>query len=342
MAKRYNLRTIRAMLGPTIAKQSFATAVKAERIPAPKTLPGSKTPTWTLDDVIKISGVYGFLKPPPSPVCVTVYAQKGGVLKTTLAFNLARIAALHNIKTCLVGIDPQGDATELCGLGFNEQEPNSLEELRTMPGPRTLTDVFNGTATLKGVVQETDLSTLRVIAESDNLIQLDAQLGAKRSARERWLNDVVWKLKRDYDLVVIDCPPTWNTTVSNAIVAADVLIVPLECRPGQYRGLPPFCDLLEEFVEDAGTNPEKIFVPTNLNATRKLSAAICAAYRQQLQGVTQEVIRESSHMEKANFAGESIIEFAPRSDAANRMRELLPEIFERLHKTAIHSHMKAS
>lgn len=321
------MRNIRSVLGFPVSRQAITKSSATGKISAPLR-PG----VWNVNGFIEIASKYGFIRKPQRPLCITIYTSKGGVLKSTLAFNLARISAIHGIRTCCVGVDQQSDLTDLCGLRVDDKQVESIEELESMPSSMTLTDLYNRRATLAELVKPTDLPTLYCIPEDHDLTQLDSQISARNTGRVSWLRDnVINPLRNDFDIIVVDCPPSWGALISNALFAADVHLIPIECKPGQYRNLMPFIDLLSDFWNDVGVSPKRMCIPTRLTVSHKLSMAICSRYHQMLPDVTVEAIRESVHMERANIEHLSIIESMPRSDSANRMRILVGEIYETLY-----------
>ena len=89
---------------------------------------------WDYNQISKIGENYGFLKKPIGPKVVTVFSTKGGILKSTLALNIARAHALHNIKTMVIDLDPQCDSSRNLGLEVSEESVDSLEEAYQMLG----------------------------------------------------------------------------------------------------------------------------------------------------------------------------------------------------------------
>ncbi|MEE2743167.1 MAG: AAA family ATPase, partial [Bdellovibrionota bacterium] len=114
---------------------------------------------WGLNSLPKIGEQIGFFPKFSQPVSMAVFTTKGGVLKSTLALNIARIAALHNVRTCVVGLDIQGDITT--ALGF-ENDLEDTDDLTTiidrLNNTKGLADLFNGQTRMDDIIQPTDLS----------------------------------------------------------------------------------------------------------------------------------------------------------------------------------------
>jgi chromosome partitioning protein len=262
---------------------------------------------------------------------VAIFTTKGGVLKTTLALNVARMAALHNIRTCVVGLDLQGDITS--ALGFNsdlEDAEDMNAAIERINSARGLGDVFQRNCSVEDVVQPTDIPTLFAIPETADLVALDRGIST-RSRREYWLREqVIAPLREQFELIILDCSPNWNQLISNALAACDVLISPLECKINQFRNLQVFQALTGEYRDELKLRYDHIYVPTRFASTRKLSAEIRSWYLANIPGVTHGCIRESVQGEESVAAHLSLPEHVATSLVADEMRELLKEIWERM------------
>lgn len=274
----------------------------------------------------EIGAGYGFLKKPEGPVAASVFVTKGGVLKTSLTLNLARMAALHSLRVCVVGLDMQGDITQALGnLGPDENE--SLEEaLRTLNSMQGLSELFLGQVRLDNIVLPTELKNLFYIPETPELVALDQSL-LTRNRREYWLKEnVVDPLKEDFDLILLDCSPNWNRLINNALVATDVLISPVECKINNFRNLKTFRALISEFRHDMRLDFKNIFVPTKFVTNRRLSREIRQWYQENLDNCLKHSLRESVQGEEATALRLSIAEHAPSSVPAAELRLLLAEL----------------
>lgn len=293
---------------------------------------GRKLKSWSTNELIKIGEQIGFLKRPLVPTAISVFVSKGGVLKTTLTLNLARMAALHNIKTVVVGLDMQGDITG--ALSQENLELESFEKaLSTLNEMKGLPDVFSGAISLEKVLRPTDIPTLKYIAETPELVALDQSL-INKNRREFWLKEkIVEPLKKDFDLIIMDCSPNWNRLITNALVASDVLLSPLECKINNFRNFQVFRGLISEFSEEMEHSFYHAFVATKLNTQRKLSRDIFSWYLQNLDTCLQTPMRESLAGEEATALKLSLPEYAPAASASQEMRTLLSELWSVLPQT---------
>ena len=154
---------------------------------------------------------------------VAVANQKGGVGKTTTAINLATALAAAGHRVLVIDLDAQGNAST--GLGI-ERKARAV----------TSYELILGEAELESAVVATDIPGLSIVPASPDLAGADLEF-ASRERREFLLSRAVRSRVGDYDEVLIDCPPSLNLLTINALVAADSLLVPLQCEFYALEGL---------------------------------------------------------------------------------------------------------
>lgn len=282
---------------------------------------------WCTQDVPLIGQHLGFLRRPSNALVYSFFVTKGGVLKSSLALNFARMAALHGLRTCVVGLDMQCDITTSLGH-MEEVEANDLEAaLRWMESTRGLYDIFVGKAEVQTVILPTDIPTLFYIPETPELVSLEQSL-LHRPRREQWLQEtVIQPLKREFDLVVLDCSPNWNQLITNALVASDVLISPLECKINNFRNLKMFRVFISQIQRDLLLNFRQFYVPTRLNFSRRLSRDIFEWYLKNIPDCLNFAIREHGQGEEATAMHLSVPEYQPGSNASLEMNQLIKSIW---------------
>lgn len=294
--------------------------------------PNQKLKSLDLAQLVEVGRKFGFLQKPSEPIAASVFVTKGGVLKTTLTLNLARLCALQGLKVAVVGLDMQGDITQALGGPTADEDQSLAEALASLNQLRGLPELFSGQAKLDEILLPTEIPTLFYIPETPELVAMDQSL-LSRHRREYWLKEqVIEPLKeRGFDLVLMDCSPNWNRLINNALVASDILISPIESKINNFRNLRIFRALVDEFKNDMRIDFKHVFVPTRLVPARRLSREISEWYQRELPACLRSSIRESVHGEEATALRLSIPEHAPTSPAAEEIRAVTAEIAERMH-----------
>lgn len=160
----------------------------------------------------------------PGRATVVAFAnQKGGVGKTTTTVSLGAALAQGGARVLLIDLDPQGNAST--GL-----------DVRIGPDDASTYDVIVEGAAIAGAVRSTAIPGLTVLPSSLELAGAEVEL-VQAMARERALARAVDAVRADYDLVLIDCPPSLGLLTINAFVAADQLLVPIQCEYYALEGL---------------------------------------------------------------------------------------------------------
>ncbi|MGO9377721.1 MAG: ParA family protein [Dissulfurispiraceae bacterium] len=154
---------------------------------------------------------------------VVIANQKGGVGKTTTAVNLSASLALADQDILVVDTDPQGNLSS--GLGINRNEIG-----------KSLYDVYTGRLSLEEAISETRIPHLHIVPSTIDLLAVEVEL-INKNAREKTLLNALSGIKKRYRYVFIDCPPSLGLLTLNGLVAAESIIVPVQCEYYSLEGL---------------------------------------------------------------------------------------------------------
>jgi chromosome partitioning protein len=248
---------------------------------------------------------------------IAIANQKGGVGKTTTAINLAAALARKGKRVLLTDLDPQGNST----ISFLELPDVSLSiyDLMTQPSV-SLTDV----------VKKTKVENLDVIPSRINLAKLERELIGELDAPFR-LKDKLDPLTSDYDIVVIDTPPTLGLITVNALVASTHLIIPIQSSYFALEGTDDLLDTIERIKARPNPQLEVLGVVVTLHdrrttLSRDIYDQICQVFGDK---VFETTISKSVRLEESPAYRESIFSFAPSSSGAVEYASLCDEVIRR-------------
>jgi chromosome partitioning protein len=242
--------------------------------------------------------------------------QKGGVGKTTSAINLGAYMADLGCKVLLVDLDPQANATSGFGL--------------TGTARRCVYEVLLGNASLASVTVKTGQDGLDIIPSCKDLAGAEVEL-VSQLAREARLQRGLDKGDGNYDVVLIDCPPSLGLLTINALSAASDVLVPVQCEYLALEGLSQLVQTLE--LVRRNLNPELTLfglILTMFDPRTNLSAQVVEEVREHFPQTFDTVIPRSVRLSEAPSHGRTILQYDPNSKGAKAYSKLARELLTRL------------
>jgi chromosome partitioning protein len=240
--------------------------------------------------------------------------QKGGVGKTTTAINISASLASAGKRVLLIDTDPQGNSTS--GLGIDKDHLNG-----------SIYDLYTEAKTIYDIIQSTGMEHLKIISSNIDLIGAELELSGKDN-RETILKRALEPIKHDYDYIFIDCPPSLSLLTLNALVAADSLLVPMQC---EYYALEGISMLLRTFnlIKDSfnpGLEIEGILL-TMFDGRNSLANQVSDELRRHFgDKVYKTLIPRNVTLAEAPSHGKPVILYDIRSRGAQSYLDLAKEM----------------
>lgn len=249
---------------------------------------------------------------------IVIANQKGGVGKTTTAINLGASLAAADCRVLLVDLDPQGNCTSGLGIEKNRLDHSVYEVLTQKLDPSL-------------AIRETELEGLHLLPAHRELIGATVELLAV-SPREYRLREALQPLCQHYDFLFIDCPPSLGILTVNALVAADSLLIPLQC---EYFALEGLSELLGTLTRVRQTLNPRLTIEgvllTMFDERLRLSQQIRENLFQHLDGdVFHTVIPRNVRLAESPSFGKPILLYDARSKGANSYLRLAREILGKM------------
>ncbi len=247
---------------------------------------------------------------------IAITNQKGGVGKTTTAINLGASLAATDLRVLLVDSDPQGNSTT--GLGVEKK-----------PGASTLYDALLGDQPLSSAIVPTGFEGLDLVPADKNLVGANIELVDLQS-RESRLRNRLQEVRDNYSYTLIDCPPALDLLTLNALMAADSVLVPIQCEFFALEGVSELMDTVER-IRDSFHHPLRIegilltMYDDRTNLTRQVAKDLKDFFG---DDVFRTIIPRSIRLAEAPSYGKPILLYDVRSKGAESYIQLAKEILQ--------------
>ena len=248
-----------------------------------------------------------------------IATHKGGVGKTTTAINLAASLAANDIRVLVIDSDPQGNCTSGLGVTKDPDKPSLYHVL--------LGDSHSHS--IKDAIRPTDFEGLQIITADKNLVGSNLEM-VDLPNREFLLRTRIDEVRNNYEFILIDCPPALDLLTLNALLAADSVLVPIQCEFFALEGISELMDTIDR-IRESFHHPLEVegilltMFDDRTNLTRQVANDLRDFFKDQ---VFQTVIPRSVRLAEAPSFGKPILTYDPRSRGAESYIKLAKEILD--------------
>ncbi|WP_299665138.1 AAA family ATPase [uncultured Polaribacter sp.] len=248
---------------------------------------------------------------------IAIANQKGGVGKTTTSINLAASLGVLEKKVLLIDADPQANASSGLGIDVDAVELGTYQ-------------VLEHSISAREAIVKTDSPNLDIIPAHIDLVAIEIELVDKQE-REYMLKKSLVEIKDDYDYILIDCAPSLGLITLNSLVAADSVIIPIQCEYFALEGLGKLLNTIKSIqnIHNAELDIEGLLL-TMFDSRLRLSNQVVDEVRKHFSSmVFDTIIRRNTRLGEAPSYGESIIAYDATSKGAVNYLNLAQELLKK-------------
>jgi len=248
---------------------------------------------------------------------IAIANQKGGVGKTTTAVNLSAALGVLEKKVLLVDADPQANATSGLGIDVQSVEMGTYQ-------------LLDGSITIEQAILSTESPNLDIIPSHIDLVASEIEL-VDKNAREYRLKEALEGIKAKYDFIILDCAPSLGLITLNALVAANAVIIPIQCEYFALEGLGKLLNTIKSVQKIHNKNLDIEGLLLTMYDTRlRLSNQVVEEVKKHFgKMVFKTIIKRNIRLSEAPSYGEDIISYDASSRGAKSYLSLGSEIIKR-------------
>ena len=248
---------------------------------------------------------------------IAIENQKGGVGKTTTSINLAASLGVLEKKVLLIDADPQANASSGLGIDIESVKVGSYQ-------------VLEHTSSAKDAILKTSSPNLDIIASHIDLVAIEIEL-VDKERREYMLKESLEEIRDAYDYIIIDCAPSLGLITLNSLVAADSVIIPIQCEYFALEGLGKLLNTIKSIqkIHNKDLDIEGLLL-TMFDSRLRLSNQVVDEVQKHFSTmVFDTIIRRNTRLGEAPSYGESIIAYDATSKGAVNYLNLANELLKK-------------